>query len=57
MEPFPLKRRMSDSQLLLKSTNNTVKLPCEEWLRLQRMEVTAAAEIKHREGGQGGKRE
>ena len=49
MEPFPRKRRMSDSGLLLKSADNTVKLPYQEWLRLQRMELTAAAEKKRRE--------
>ena len=49
MELFPRKRRMSDSELLLKSADNTVKLPYEEWLRLQRMELTAAAEKKRRE--------
>ena len=40
---------MSDSELLLKSSDNTVKLPCEEWLRLQRMERTAATEKNRRE--------
>ena len=40
---------MSDSELLLKSADNTVKLPYEEWLRLHRMERTAAAEKKRRE--------
>ena len=49
MEPFPRKRRMSDSGLLLKSADNTVKLPYQEWLRLQRMELTAAAGEKRRE--------
>ena len=49
MELFPRKRRMSDSELLLKSADSTVKLPYEEWLRLQRMERTAAAEKKRRE--------
>ena len=48
MELFPRKRRMSDSGLLLKSADNTVKLPYQEWLRLQRMELTAAAENKRR---------
>ena len=49
MEWFPRKRRMSDSGLLLKSADNTVKLPYQEWLRLQRMELTAAAGEKRRE--------
>ena len=49
MKLFPRKRRMSDSELLLKSADNTVKLPYEEWLRLHRMERTAAAEKKRRE--------
>ena len=40
---------MSDSELLLKLADNTVKLPYQEWLRLQRMELTAAAGEKRRE--------
>lgn len=42
VEPFP-RRRMSDSDLSLKSVENGVKLSYQEWLGLQRMEVTAAA--------------
>ena len=49
MEKSPRKRRMSDSELSLKPADNTVKLPYDEWLRLQRMELTAAAEKKRRE--------
>ena len=43
VEPFPRRRRMSDSDLSLKSGDNGVKLSYQEWLGLQRMEVTAAA--------------
>ena len=48
MEPFLRKRRVSDSELLLRSANGTVKLPYQEWLRLRRMELTASDEKKRR---------
>ena len=49
MKPFPRKRRVSDSELLLNSAGGPVKLSYQEWLRIQRMELTAAAEKKRRE--------
>lgn len=49
MEPLRRKRRMSDSDLLLKSADNTVKVPYQEWLKFQRMELTAVAGEKRRE--------
>ena len=40
MEPFPRKRTMSDSGLL---AGSTIRLPYQEWLRLQRRKLTTAA--------------